>query len=182
VPAPSVDATPLRILLEGRPGSGKSTVARRVLELLEERNVRVRGFVTDEIRKSGRREGFLVETTDGDRATLAHVRLRGPPRVGRYGVDLEAFERAVLPVLDDVRAGEVILLDELGKMELASVRFRHSVECLFENGTPIVATVHVFRHPFTDALKRRRGVEVITVGRRNRDQLPEQIAERLSPE
>ena len=143
--------------------------------MLLEADVPVSGFVTREIREGGRRTGFRIETAAGEEGTLARVGHRGGPRVGRYGVDLEAFERIALPALEGVSAGCVLVIDELGKMELASKRFREAVGALFDSETPIVATVHAHRHPFTDELKRRDDVEVRRVAPANRDALPEQI-------
>jgi nucleoside-triphosphatase len=167
------------ILLEGRPGSGKSTVARRLADLLLEADVRVGGFVTMEMREDGRRVGFSVETFDGKRATLAHVSLPGPPRVSRYGVDLDAFERIALPTLDAAERVDVMVLDELGKMELASKRFRDALLRLVDDMVPLVATVHAFRHPFTDVLKRREHVERLRVTAKTRDALPAELAGRI---
>jgi nucleoside-triphosphatase len=134
--------------------------------------------VTEELRESGRRLGFAVETFAGERATLAHVRFPGPPRVGRYGVDLEAFERIALPALE-ADGADLILVDELGKMELASAEFRAAVSIAFQGKLPIVATVHIARHPFTDALKGDLDVETVPVSPRNRDDLPRQLTERM---
>jgi nucleoside-triphosphatase len=106
---------------------------------------------------------------------LAHVSFRGPPRVGRSGVDLEAFERVALPSL----RGDVVLIDELGKMELFSERFREAVLELFDSSAAIAATVHTARHPFTDALKRRPDVEVVRLTAATRDELPEELAKTL---
>ena len=118
----------IRILLEGRPGSGKTTVARRLAERLRAARVPTTGFTTEEIREGKRRVGFRVEAIGGPRATLAHVTFPGPPQVGKYGVDLEAFERVALPALEPPDAGGIVVVDELGKMELASARFREAVE------------------------------------------------------
>lgn len=146
-------------------------------ELLRERGISLRGFVTEELREGRQRVGFAVETFDGERATLAHVTFSGPPRVGRYGVDLEAFERVALPALATAKEEELVLIDELGKMELASEAFRGAVSELFNRRLTLVATVQVARNPFTDALK--RDVEVVRVTRANRDELPARIAERF---
>jgi nucleoside-triphosphatase len=170
----------IRVLVEGRPGSGKTTVVARLADLLTERGIDVRGFVTHEIREHGRRVGFDIETMDGDRATLAHVRIAGPPRVGKYGVDLEAFERIALPALAIVPRRGVVVIDELGKMELASDRFREAIARVVEAPVDLVATIHVFRDPYTDELKTRSDLERVRVTRTNRNELPGQLADRLS--
>jgi nucleoside-triphosphatase len=125
--------------------------------------------------------GFAVETFAGERATLAHVRFSGPPRVGRYGVDLEAFEPVALGALEGAQQADLLLIDELGKMELASEPFRAAIESSFASALPVVATVQIARHPFTDALKKEATVETIRVSHRNRDQLPQQLAARVGP-
>jgi nucleoside-triphosphatase len=135
--------------------------------------VALSGFLTREMRSKSRRVGFEIVTFDAERGVLAHVDIAGPPRVGRYGVDLEEFERLALPSLDSP-AG-VVLIDELGKMELASKRFREAVLALFDGEAPIVATVHTFPHPFTDALKARADVSLVKLTRSNRDDLPEEL-------
>jgi nucleoside-triphosphatase len=169
------------VLVEGRPGVGKTTVARRLVGLLADARVPVAGFITQEIREEGRRVGFGIEALGGGEGILAHVEIPGPPRVGRYGVDLETFEGLAIPALS-APAGGVMVIDELGKMELASQRFREAVVGLFDERVPLVATVHAHRHAFTDALKRKPGVKTVRVTKENRDQLPEQLAARLDPD
>jgi nucleoside-triphosphatase len=169
--------TALRILLEGRPGSGKTTVARRLVGELREAGVRVTGFTTEEIREGRTRVGFAVEAVSGERAVMAHVDFSGPPAVGKYGVDLVTFESIALPAM--AGRADVVVIDELGKMELASEAFRRAVRTLLESEVSVVATVHVFNHPFTNALRRRPDVEVIRVTSANRDPLPVRLLGRL---
>ena len=72
---------PPRLLVEARPGAGKTTAFRRLAELLPSAS----GFTTEELRDQGRRVGFAIESLDGERATLAHRSLSGPHGWGRYG-------------------------------------------------------------------------------------------------
>jgi nucleoside-triphosphatase len=174
-----VDEGTPRLLLEGRPGIGKTTVARRLLALLQETGVPVGGFTTGELRTSGRREGFVIEAASGAREVLAHIGLPGPPRVGRYGVDLAAFERVALPALGDPGLGGVVVVDELGRMELASAAFRTAVVELLGRDVAVVATVQLARHRFTDALKRRPNIRVVRVSEATRDALAGWLMERL---
>jgi nucleoside-triphosphatase len=173
-----------RLLIEARPGAGKTTAIGRLAQLLDEAGIALGGFFTRELRESGRRVGFEVEAFAGERGLLAHVDLEAAPRVGRYRVDVEAFERIALPALGPPYARGVttpgaVLIDELGKMELLSDLFAESVLALFERPVPIVATVHTAKHPFTDALKRRPDVSTVRLTAANRDRLPEELVERL---
>ena len=138
------------------------------------------GFVTEEIREHGRRVGFGLQTTAGEHGILAHVDLPGPPRVGRYGVDLQALEALAIPALEAAAEAQLVVVDELGKMELASERFRDAVGDLLERPVPVVATAQASRHPFTDRLKRRGDIETLRVTAANRDGLAERLARRLT--
>lgn len=172
---------PTRILLESRPGAGKTTALRRLAALLPARAAT--GFTTEEVRQGGSRAGFALETLSGRREMLAHVDFPGPPRVGRYGVDLGVMERLALPSLrpatTEEAAGRLVLIDELGRMELACTAFRDAVITLFAADIDVVATVHAHRDPFTDALKRRADIEVVHLTASNRDGLPGELAARL---
>ena len=137
------------------------------------------GFVTEEIRESGRRVGFAVERLGGERGVLAHVELPGPPRVGWYGVDPAALERLVIPALEEAGERDVVIVDELGKMELSSQTFREGIEALLDRPVPVVATVQSASHPMTDALERRRGIELLRVTTANRNELADLLAARL---
>jgi nucleoside-triphosphatase THEP1 len=93
-------------------------------------------------------------------------------------VDLAAFERVALPALGDPGPGGVMVVDELGKMELASA-FRAAVVELPGRDMAVVATVQLARHQLTDALGRRPAIRVIRVTKATRDGLPEQPMESL---
>jgi nucleoside-triphosphatase len=168
---------PPRILLEGRPGAGKTTAIARLAEILRAEGVAVTGILTHELRERGARVGFALETLDGRRGMLAHVDVRGALRVGRYGVVLDDLERLAIPAL---RApADVVVVDELGRMELASAAFRDAVSALLERPVAVVATVHAKRNPFTDALKRRPSIETLRLTPSNRGQLPAALARTL---
>jgi nucleoside-triphosphatase len=165
-----------KILLEGRPGAGKTTLARTVADALKARGLSVAGFYTEEIRDGGRRIGFSIEAFSGQRGVLAHVDRPGKPRVGRYGVDVASFERIALAALE--HSADIVVIDEIGKMELLSDAFQAAVTEIIGRDLSILATVHAFRHPFTDALKARLDVDVLEVHRSTGSELADEI-ERL---
>ena len=161
-------------LLIGRPGVGKTTCIGKLLELLR---VPAGGFVTEEIREGGKRVGFSLRTLDGRQATLAHIDRSGGPRVGKYGVNLDALDRVGVPAIREaVRRGRLVVIDEIGKMELAGAAFRQAVEEALESPATVLATILMADHPWADRIKLHPAVHLIEVTRANRDSLPTELA------
>lgn len=166
------------VLLTGRPGVGKTTLVRRVVERLE---CPAAGFYTEEVREGGRRVGFRLVTLDGRASMMAHVDFRGPHRVGRYGVDLRALDQVAVPeIRRGLREAEVVVIDEIGPMELRSEAFRQAVLEALASPVRLLATVMLRPHPFADALKRRPEVRLFEVTPANREALVEEVVGLLS--
>jgi len=161
------------LLLTGRPGVGKTTIVRKLIEAL---GPRAGGFFTEEILGPGGRKGFRVVTLDGRQSRLAHVDIRSKSSVGRYGVDVAAFERVGVAALRAAIAqAEIVVFDEIGRMELFSPQFKSAVIKALDCGRPVVATVMSARHPWVDALRQMPGVQTIEVTKRNRDEMTAQV-------
>ena len=161
------------ILLTGPPGVGKTTVIMRLAECLAERNIA--GFCTDEIRKAGQRHGFRATTFAGNSTVLAHVDFRSRNRVGRYGVDVTAFEELVLPEL--ARRCDLFLIDEIGKMECFSARFVDAVWQILDGPRPVIATVALKGGGFIAEAKARPDVQVWELAKANRDEMPRRLGD-----
>ena len=121
-------------LLTGRPACGKTTLIKRIVNSLPQR---VGGFYTEEIRDGGKRAGFKIVTLDGDEVVFAHVGLKTPDRVGKYGLDLSALERiGVGAVRQAVQAARLVVIDEIGPMEIRSPIFREAVNEALQQQSP----------------------------------------------
>jgi nucleoside-triphosphatase len=167
------------LLLTGRPGVGKTTVIRAVVARL---GARAGGFYTEEIREQGRRTGFRLIALDGPTGTLAGVDTRSPYRVGKYRVCLEDLERVGVAALRravDRADLSVVVVDEIGKMELFSPAFREAVLAALESPKPVLATVMARPQPWVDALKARADVTVVEVTLDNRQAMPGRILDWL---
>ncbi len=166
-----------KVLLTGRPGCGKTTLIKRVLaQLLGSAD----GFYTQEIRERGQRRGFEIVTLGGERGLLAHVALHSARRVGKYRVDLTALETlGVAAIRRAVAAQEVVVIDEIGPMELISQVFRQAVLEALEGHQPLLATIVWRSTPFTDRIKTRPGVTLLEVRPDNRERLVDEALSRL---
>lgn len=166
-----------RLFLTGNPGVGKTTLIRAIVERLE--GITCAGFYTEETREGRQRTGFRIVTLNGQKGSLASLGTQ-EPTVGKYSVHVEAFEKLVLPFLDPVEPPvDLHVIDEIGKMELLSRRFRTRLIELLAQPTNLLATITQRGNGFVDQLKRRSDVEITEVTRKNRDELAEELARKI---
>jgi nucleoside-triphosphatase len=133
---------PPRVFVTGPPASGKSTLALGVIEAARALGVRVAGISTPE-QRAGARTGFeIVDLASGMRRVMASIGRHDGPHVGRYGLDLAAIEAVVARFLESLPGAGLVVLDEIGRMELSSPRFLPAVEEAFASPAPLFAVVH----------------------------------------
>ena len=166
------------LLLTGQPGVGKTTVIKQLSHSLE--TYQPDGFFTQEIREDGIRKGFELVTLDGRHQLLSHVSFPGPFRVGRYGVDLAGFEKFLETVDLRQSPSQVVILDEIGKMECLSRKFIQEVEALLDSSKMMIATVALKSGGFPAKVKSRPDCQVVTVSLHNRSTLPRILFPRIS--
>ncbi len=171
----------MKLLLTGPPGIGKTTIIQKVLSSTD---INAGGFYTHEIREQGGRLGFSLRTLDGKERVLAHIDYQAGKRVGRYGVDIALFEQLALPALERaLQEKELVVIDEIGRMELFSLRFQEMVlRILDQTERHVLGVIHQGREPFVVSIKRRKDVEIMAVNKTNRDTLPALISQRLTGE
>ncbi len=150
----------VRILITGQPGCGKTTLIKKVARSL---SVPFCGFFTNEILQRGRRVGFEIESFAGNKAVMSHIDIKSPYRVGKYGVDIESIDRiAVFEIEIAITENRLLIVDEIGKMELFSDRFKESILKVIQSEIPFLGTILYKPHPFCDRLKDSRGIKLLT--------------------
>ena len=170
------------LLLTGSPGVGKTTVLLRVVEALKAKGYSVGGMLSREVRSGGVRVGFeVLDLSNDKRGWLAHVNQPSGPQVGKYRVNLEDLNSIGAEAI--VKAAEsldVVVIDEVGPMELFSERFREAVKRAVESGKVVVGVVHwKARDRLIEEVKAREDTEIITVTSENRNKLHEIIIEKI---
>ena len=154
---------------------GKTSLLRQIVAVCQRS---AGGFYTAEVREAGQRVGFDITTLAGETAPLARVGLASPYRVGKYGVDLLSLEhvgvRALSLALDSC---DIVVCDEIGKMELFSSSFREVVRKALASPKLLLGTIMLAPLPFADWAKAQPQVTLVRLDRGNRQQVKQFVLE-----
>jgi nucleoside-triphosphatase len=164
------------ILLTGPPRCGKSTVIEKLVKQIQRPVI---GFFTREIKEKGRRVGFSIITLDGKEGVLAHEESKSKTRVGKYAVNIDELDRIAVPSMIPSTADQIVIIDEIGKMECFSPLFRETLIKTLDSANPVIGSIAQRGNPFIEKIKERKDVLWLTVSEKNRDSLPADLLEQI---
>jgi len=157
------------ILICGKPGVGKTTLIKKIARDLGKR---ASGFYTEEIREMGKRVGFKIKNLREREGILAHINSQSSYRVGRYKVNLNEFEKIALPsIKKGINEGKIIIIDEIGKMELYSKDFSVIVMEALRAPNTVIATIPVYKNKFLKKIRERDDTKILEITKENREKL-----------
>jgi len=162
------------IFLTGQPGVGKTSVLLRVIDTLKTKGYAIRGMISHEVREQGTRVGFeILDLNTGQKGWLAHVKQSSGPQVGKYRVNLEDLKNiGVNSILNAIENADIIVVDEIGPMELFSQAFKDAVLQAVESTKPLLGTIHFkAQNPLINAIKARNDVEILQITNENRQNI-----------
>ncbi len=168
---------PKNILVTGPPRCGKSTL---IEKLVKEIHRPLTGFFTREIREKGMRVGFSIDTLDRKKGVLAHIKSKSPRKLGKYGVNLEEFDSLAIPAMTPPRRDQIIIIDEIGKMECFSPRFREALIHTLDLPNRVLGSIAQKGTPFIEKIKERKDVLLVTVSEENRGCLVSFLLDKIS--
>ena len=168
-------------LITGKPGVGKTTCVEKIVRMLP--TSRVVGFLTREVREQGARVGFQIEIIGNGAVPLARKHHRSPYRVGRYGVFVENVDFTVTELMAREKqlnqSPRIYVIDEIGKMEAYSARFREWVEAVLSSEWPVVATIALKGTPWIETLKQWPGIEILLLTEENRNAVCQYLRQQI---
>lgn len=165
------------ILVTGRPGVGKTTLVRKIIQDLD---LDAGGFYTQEVRKRGIRQGFEIVTLSGKRGTLASVNFKSPYRVGKYGVNLRDLEEVAGGAIEEaLKKNGFLIIDEIGGMELLSEKFISLLKKALESPVKILGVIKLKDNQLTTEIKNRSDTVVYFLDRQNFSQVEQKVKETI---
>jgi nucleoside-triphosphatase len=170
------------IFVTGPPGIGKTSVLLRSVNGLKNRGYEIGGMISRDVREGGVRVGFeIMDFSTGQRGWLAHVNQPTGPKISKYRVNLTDLEAiGVSSILDAIKNADIIIVDEIGPMELFSSAFRDVVVQAVESDKPVLGTVHFgLRDSLVNSLKNREDAEIFEVTYENREALHNLIIDKV---
>ncbi len=131
----------MKVFISGRPSVGKTTLVKKLITSFS--NKKIVGIITEQILEQGRRVGFVVlGISSNKKSILAHKKKKSGIRFGSYWLHLRNLDFIVSYELKNLANCELIVIDEIGKMEMQSHTFKFFLEKALSSGKPLVATVH----------------------------------------
>ncbi|RLI78514.1 nucleoside triphosphatase [Archaeoglobales archaeon] len=165
----------MKIAITGKPGIGKTTACLKVYEALKDK-ISIEGFITCEVREKRRRVGFKIrELKTQNEKWLAKVG-DGKIKVGKYVVFVDAVDEISENIAN--YNADLIIIDEIGPMELKSRKFIEAVEKLINEDNNLLFSIHLrSNHPLLQKI--RSSFEVFMLDEKNRNTIPFEISRRF---
>lgn len=162
-----------KVALTGPPGCGKTTLIKNILSRT---SVTARGFITEELKENDRRVGFLARSLSNKKTILAQKGIKTEKRLGSYGLFLKDFENLILPdIFPPYIKDELIIVDEIGKMECFSKLFCRLVEEIIGSDTQLLATLGLQNHPFLNKIRQNSDIMIYEVSLENKEDILKKV-------
>ncbi|NLU45460.1 MAG: NTPase [Euryarchaeota archaeon] len=168
----------IKIGITGLPGSGKTYTLMRVIEMLRDGGHTVGGMINEPVTDGRRKIGFTVRNIlTGESQSFADQETESKIMIGRIGVDLDRFEEVgIAAIRQACEECDIVVIDEIGKIEVESQLFVDTVKWALERNKPMILTLHKkSRNPLLQDIRRRDDVRILEVTPTNRNLLPYKI-------
>ncbi len=168
----------VNIFLTGPVRVGKSTAINRFLSANPA--VRPGGFATKNVpslRKGAERDVYILPPVWTE-ADFLPSRLTARAQGGVWTLYPEVFDREGTALLAAEGPFDLLLMDELGRLELRAAAFRAAVLAALDGDVPVLGVIKPESNPFLDAVRAHPRTVVLEVTAETRDDIPGEI-ERL---
>ncbi|MGC8663482.1 MAG: NTPase [Thermoplasmata archaeon] len=166
----------VKIGISGLPGVGKTTTLLKTIELLE-KEYTVGGIITEEVLEGKNRIGFtIMDWSTKKKSLFASKNIQSRYRIGKYGIDTKVLDDLGVNALESAKEKDIIIIDEIGKMELESKKLSEKIKEILDMEKNIIMTLNKkSRNPILQDIRRMDDVRILEVTPVNRNILPFKI-------
>jgi len=170
-----------KIGITGMPNVGKTQTLKKIIGFMQDDGYVSEGMITEPVLDDqDKRIGFYVQDWQTkEKEIFAHIDFDEREKVGKYGVDIANLEKIGIPAIKKAITDEsihIIVIDEIGKMEMLSEAFCEVVVEALDSDKPIMVTLHKkSRTPLLQDIRRRDDIRILEVTPVNRNLLPYKI-------
>ena len=165
----------MKIVITGEIGAGKSTAIRELCGRMASR--KIGGFLTTAPVEDGVKTGLSIESIDGQSRFFAPRHPADRSASPAWTVDLELFNRDGVDLIRRAANAELLIMDELGIMEMGAEPFVRAVAAAFALHDRVIAVIQKSAWSFWAAVLGARSIDLTIVFQaHNRDAVPDWLA------
>ena len=129
------------------------------------------------------RKGFELRriNLEGKRGVLSHVDIKSRYRIGPYKVDIGGFEDFLDGISFFDPSSDMIIVDEIGKMECLSDKFERILKEILDSGKSVILQVALKGSGLITEVKKRQDVKLFGVAQSDGDVLFSEIPKEINP-
>ncbi len=122
-------------IITGSMGEGKTTQIEKIVEALRNNNISTGGILSPRIIENGTTTGYdIVDIATNERtAFLRKTADEKSAKIGRYSILSEGIEKGHKALISSVRNTQVIVIDEVGRLELDNKGWAESINYLLKD-------------------------------------------------
>lgn len=152
------------LFLQGPIGAGKTTLLFNSIDSLNYH--KVGGFAVKRIHLEDKVVGMeMVDLMTGSKDLMMSLETSG-----KRNVNLNCFLKVGVPAINEALAGaSLVIMDELGRFELAVPDFLHAVETALNSKIPVIGVLKDESNPFLDGIRSRSDVRILGIEVKTRD-------------
>lgn len=163
------------ILLSGSPRSGKTTVLNKLIDQIQSSDQYVYSVISREMIADGERIGFEAITNDNRQSGRPFARRKdGAPKdvsdILNYEFETKVWDEIAADVQRAAHAGKIIVIDEIGEMQIASPKFKQAIQDLLsDSSSTVIATISIASNPFLRLVREHHRTNIVELSDDNRD-------------
>lgn len=174
-----------KIGITGVQGAGKTYVIKKVIELLKAEDWIIGGMITEsEYKNDVLQRLVIIDIMSGEKGVFASKDIESSCVYEDLGVDISVLETLGVDAINRaIKEAELIVIDEIGKIELESNKFKDAINQALKCNKKLLITLHKkSRAIMLQEIRRRDDVRILEVTPINRSIIPFRIVKYLKEE